>query len=110
MLMEASEKPAAMWSLDDRTTALVAGVLFVLLFVSSLLSYLLFHTLAEIAFIVVCLSVVVLAWSLRPFLDDDFAIVLGVALAFVASLHILHIMDYPGLGLISGSPDPPTQL
>jgi hypothetical protein len=105
-----SEKPAAMWSLDDRTTAVVAGVLLVLLYVSSLLSYLLFHTLAEIVFIVVCLSVVVLAWSLRPFLDDDFAIVLGVALAFVAGLHILHIMDYPGLGLISGSPDPPTQL
>ena len=99
-----------MWSLDDRTTALVAGVLLVLLYVSSLLSYLLFHTLAEIVFIVVCLSVVVLAWSLRPFLDDDFAIVLGVGLAFVAGLHILHIMDYPGLGLISGSADPPTQL
>ena len=99
-----------MWSLDDRTTAVVAGVLLVLLYVSSLLAYLLFHTLAEIVFIVVCLSVVVLAWSLRPFLDDDFAIVLGVALAFVAGLHILHIMDYPGLGLISGSPDPPTQL
>jgi hypothetical protein len=99
-----------MWSLDDRMTAVVAGILLVLLYVSSLLAYLLFHTLAEIVFIVVCLSVVVLAWSLRPFLDDDFAIVLGVALAFVAGLHILHIMDYPGLGLISGSPDPPTQL
>ncbi len=108
--MKRLDKPAAVWSLDDRTTALVAGVLLVLLYVSSLLSYLLFHTLAEIVFIVVCLSVVVLAWSLRPFLDDDFAIVLGVALAFVAGLHILHIMDYPGLGLISGSPDPPTQL
>ena len=57
-----------------------------------------------------CLSVVVLAWSLRPFLDDDFAMLLGVALVFVAGLHIMHIVDYPGLGLVSGSPDPPTQL
>ena len=78
--------------------------------VSSLFAYLLFHTLAEIVFIVVCLSVVVLAWSLRPFLDDDFAMLLGVALVFVAGLHIMHIVDYPGLGLVSGSPDPPTQL
>ena len=29
---------------------------------------------------------------------------------FVAGLHIMHIVDYPGLGLVSGSPDPPTQL
>ena len=98
------------WSLDDRSTALLAAVLFVLLYVASLFSYLLFHTLAEIVFIVVCLSVVVLAWSLRPFLDDDFAMLLGVALVFVAGLHIMHIVDYPGLGLVSGSPDPPTQL
>jgi serine phosphatase RsbU (regulator of sigma subunit) len=98
------------WSRDDQLTAVITVVLFALLYVASLRSYLLFHTLAEIVFIVVCLSVVVLAWSLRQFLDDDFAVFLGVALVVVAALHVIHLVDYPGLGLISASPDPPTQL
>ena len=59
---------------------------------------------------VVCLSVIIMAWSLYQFLDDDFAIFLGAALVAVATLHIVHLVDYPGLGLVSGSLDPPTQL
>ena len=59
---------------------------------------------------VVCLSVVIMAGSLYQFLDDDFAIFLGAALVAVATLHIMHVADYPGLGMVSGSLDPPTQL
>ena len=81
-----------------------------LLYAARLHSYLLFHTLAEIFFIVVCLSVIVMAWSLREFLDDDFAMFLGAALCAIAGLHIAHLVDYPGVGMISGSLDPPTQL
>lgn len=103
-------EPAFVWSRDDRLTAIIGVVLLALLYLARLHSYLLFHTLAEIVFIVVCLSVLVMAWSLRQFLDDDFAVFLGVALVVVAALHIVHVVDYPGLGLISGSPDPPTQV
>ena len=98
------------WSSDDRQTAGIAAVLLVLLALTSLHSYLLFHTLAELAFIIVCVTVIILAWSLRQFLDDDFAIFLGIALVFVAILHTVHLVDYPGLGMISHSLDPPTQL
>jgi serine phosphatase RsbU (regulator of sigma subunit) len=98
------------WSRDDRLTAIIGVVLLALLFLARQHSYLLFHTLAEIVFIVVCLSVLVIAWSLRQFLDDDFAVFLGVALWMVAVLQTLHVLDYPGLGLISNSPDAPTQV
>jgi hypothetical protein len=98
------------WSSDDRQTAVIAAALLVLLALTSLHSYLLFHTLAELAFIIVCVTVIILAWSLRQFLDDDFAIFLGIALVFVAVLHTVHLVDYPGLGMISHSLDPPTQL
>ena len=99
-----------MWSRDDRLTAIIGVALLALLYLARLHSYLLFHTLAEIIFIVVCLSVLVMSWSLRQFLDDDFAVFLGIALWTVAALHIVHVVDYPGLGLISNSPDPPTQV
>jgi serine phosphatase RsbU (regulator of sigma subunit) len=108
--MEGTSERAGGWTRDDRLTAVIAVALFGLLILARLHSYLLFHTLAEIVFIVVCLSVLVLAWSLRQFLDDDFAVFLGLALFTVAALHIVHVVDYPGLGLISASPDPPTQM
>jgi hypothetical protein len=98
------------WTRDDRLTAVICLALLGLLYLARLHSYLLFHTLAEIVFIVVCLSVLVVAWTLRQFLDDDFAVFLGLALVFVAALHVVHLVDYPGLNLISHSPDPPTQV
>ncbi|NLE21720.1 MAG: SpoIIE family protein phosphatase [Actinobacteria bacterium] len=73
-------------------------------------SYILFHTVAELVFVVVCLSVIIMAWALYQFLDDDFAVFLGAALFAVASLHVVHVVDYPGLGLVGGSLDSPTQL
>lgn len=94
----------------DRVTIVVGVALIVPLYAARLHSYVLFHTLAEIIFIVVCLSVVVMAWTLREFLDDDFAVFLAAALCAVAALHLVHVVDYPSLGLISGSLDPPTQL
>ena len=100
----------AAWTRDDRRTAVIVVVLLALLALTSLHSYLLFHTLAELAFIIVCVTVIIMAWSLRQFLDDDFAIFLGIALVFVAILHTIHLADYPGLGMISHSLDPPTQL
>lgn len=94
----------------DWLTLVAGAVLVCLLYLASLQSYLLLHTLSEVLFIVVCLSVVVMAWSLGNFLDDDFAVFLGAALVAVAALHMAHLLDYPGLGLLSGSLDPPTQI
>ncbi len=108
--MQGGDDRALTWSRDDRLTALIAAVLLGLLYLTRLHSYLLFHTLAEIVFIVVCLTVLIMALALRQFLDDDFALFLGIALAAVAVLHTLHVVDYPGVNMISDSLDPPTQL
>jgi hypothetical protein len=88
----------------------IAAALVGVLYLAKLQSYILFHSMAEIVFVVVCISVIVMAWSLYQFLDDDFAVFLGAALVGVAALHIVHLTDYPGLGLISASLDSPTQL
>ena len=108
--MQGGDDRALTWSRDDRLTALIAAVLLGLLYLTRLHSYLLFHTLAEIVFIVVCLTVLIMALALRQFLDDDFALFLGITLAAVAVLHTLHVVDYPGVNMISDSLDPPTQL
>ena len=91
-------------------TVLAAAALVGVLSLARIPSYILFHTVAELVFVVVCLSVIIMAWALHQFLDDDFAVFLGAALFAVASLHVVHLVDYPGLGLVSGSLDSPTQL
>ena len=108
--MDEQRRRAFAFSRHDQLTALIVGILCALLYFTTLHSYLLFHALAEILFIVVCLCVLVVAWSLREFLDDDFALFLGIALAAVAVLHSVHVVDYPGLDLIGASQDPPTQI
>jgi hypothetical protein len=108
-LVRQEDRPIAL-TRADRLTVLIAAVLVGILYLTRLQSYILFHSMAEIVFVVVCLSVIIMAWSLYRFLDDDFAIFLGVALIAVATLHIVHLTDYPGLGLISASLDSPTQL
>ena len=95
---------------DDRRWIAASAALLVILGLTRIHSYLLFHTLTEIAFVVVGLAVFVIAWSLREFLEDDFPLFLGIALLAVAVLHIVHLIDYPDLGTLSHSPDPPTQI
>ncbi len=69
-----------------------------------------FHLLAEVFFTIIAVSVFLMAWMLREFLDDDLPVFLGIVLFAVAVLHVVHVADYPGVGIITNSPDPPTQV
>jgi signal transduction histidine kinase len=90
--------------------ALVLAAL-ALLYLSSLSSYLLFHSLAEAAFIAVGVAIFVMAWHLRRFSDDGFATVIGTGLVFVSALQLLHALAYKGMGVFpEAGADLPTQL
>ncbi|GEM_PF-995499 len=95
---------------DGGVAAAVAVLAFVLLVLTSLVSFNLFHSLVELAYATVAFCVFIIAWTLREFLDDDFPVFLGTALMATALLHVVHLVDYAGLDLISPSSDPPTQL
>jgi serine phosphatase RsbU (regulator of sigma subunit) len=76
----------------------------------STVSYMLFHTLAEVLYAVIGLGIFLMAWTLRQFQDDDFAAFLGIALLATSLLHLVHAVDFPGVDMVSTSLDPPTQL
>jgi hypothetical protein len=90
----------------------VAGValLVVLVTLTSLVSYLFFHTVAEVMFAVVGFGALILALTLRDFLDDDFPVYVGVGLGASVLLHLVHMVDFPGMDMIARSADPPTQV
>ena len=109
MDLPAGQSPAARATTAPARLA-VAFTLVALLLLASLLSYVLFHTLAEVLFSVTAFSVMIMVWTLRSFLDDDFTVFLGIALGAAGLLHLLHMADFPGVDMVSGSLDPPTQL
>ena len=93
-----------------QSTVVVSLVAIGLLSFTLFVSYNFFHLLAEIFFSIIAVSVFLMAWMLREFLDDDLPVFLGIVLLSVAILHLVHAADFSGVGIISSSPDPATQV
>jgi diguanylate cyclase (GGDEF)-like protein len=81
------------------------------LYLSSLYSYLLFHSLMEIFSIVVGCCIFVLTWNSRERLDNNYLLFLGIAYLFVSALDLVHTLAYKGMGVFPGyDANLPTQL
>ncbi len=81
------------------------------LWLTSLASYLLFHTLAELFAVVVAGGIFMIAWTARRMLRNSFLLIVGVAYLCVAVLDVLHTLSYTGMGVLAGyGSDLPTQL
>ena len=88
----------------------VLGIL-ALFFLSRAYSYLLFHNIAEALSIIVSVSVFVLIWNSRSFMENNYFIFLGISFIFVAIADFLHSLAYFGMGIFPGyGKDLPTQL
>jgi PAS domain S-box-containing protein len=81
------------------------------LYLTSLYSYLLFHSTAEIFSIVVACGVFMVAWNSRRFLDNNYLLFIGIAYLFVALIDLIHTLAYTGMGVFPGyATNLPTQL
>lgn len=81
--------------------AALAAVL-VGLHVTSLYSYVLFHTLAEIARVVVVFGVFAIAWHTRRWSQNNYLTCIGISYLFVGILELLHALAYKGMGVFEG--------
>jgi PAS domain S-box-containing protein len=95
-----------------RYMAFIAGLLILGgLYLTSLYSYLLFHSLAEVFSIVVACGIFLVAWNSRRFLENNYLLFAGIAFLFVAGIDLLHTLSYRGMGVFQGyGTDLPTQL
>jgi len=74
-------------------------------------SYLLFHNIAETLSIIVAVSVFILVWNARSFIENDYFLFIGISLLFVAIVDFIHTLAYYGMGVFAGyGRDLPTQL
>jgi len=86
--------------------AVVAG-----LYLSSLYSYILFHSIVEIFSIIVSSCIFLIAWNSRRFLDNNYVLFIGISFLFIAIIDILHTLAYKGMGVFLGyDTNLPTQL
>ena len=92
--------------------AITSGILMLLgLFLTSLYSYLLFHSIAEIFSILIAFCIFVIAWNSKRFLDNNYLLFIGIAYLFVGGIDLLHTLAYKGMGVFHGyDANLPTQL
>ncbi len=77
--------------------AVLAGLSF-----SSVFSYLLFHSLAEVFSSTIAFGIFVIAWNARRFLPNDYLKVIGVGYLFCGFVDLLHTFAYEGVNVFVG--------
>ena len=96
---------------NKKLTVMFGGLLLLGLYLTSLYSYLLFHSLAEIFSIVVAFSIFILVWNRRNIIDNNYLVFLGIAYLFVGFIDTIHTLGYVGMGVFIGyDSNLPTQL
>lgn len=68
----------------------------------SLKNYLLFHILVESFSIVIAYSVFTLAWNSRKTSPNNYLLIIGISLFFIAAIDFVHLMTYKGMGIFPG--------
>ena len=73
------------------------------LYLTSLYSYLLFHTLVELFSISVAFGIFVIAWNSRRFINNTYLLFIGIAYLFSGAIDFVHTLSYQGMGIFKDS-------
>jgi len=96
------------------SNCLVVAVFFILavaLAGSSLYSYNLFHSMAELFSIIIAASIFVIAWNTRKLSPNPYLMYIAISYLFVAFIDLIHILSYKGMGVFAATgANLPTQL
>jgi len=99
------------YSKSKWTILIPASVILIGLYFTSLYSYLLFHSLAEIFSIVIACGIFIVAWNSRQFQENNYLLLIGVAYLFIGGIDLVHTLAYTGMGVFDGyGANLPTQL
>ena len=81
------------------------------LYLASLYSYVLFHTVAEGFSIVIAISLFLIAWNTSQLATNNYVLFLSVAFLFAGLIDFVHTLSYKGMGIFRGfDANLPTQL
>lgn len=78
---------------------LLVLVLIIALYMTSLYSYLLFHSITEVFTVIVVGSIFVLAWNTRHWMQDGYFLFIGIAFLLTGMIDFLHALAYKGMNV-----------
>lgn len=85
-------------------------IVFIILFVVSLDSYLVFHAITELFTIIVASIIFVIILNTRKYFKNQYMIVFGISYLFIAVLDLFHTLTYAGMPIYSNLNYPANQL
>lgn len=92
-------------------SVVIGSIILLEVYLTSLHSFLLFHTIVEMVSIVIGCGIAMLAWNSRHFIGNTYIMLLGIAYFFVSGLDFFHTLTYKGMGIFVGyDANLPTQL
>lgn len=93
------------------TRAFLGLIFLFVIYLSSLYSYILFHTLAELISIIIAAGIFMLAWNSRHYMKNSYLLFIGIAFFFIAGIDLAHTLSYKGMNILTGfDVNLPTQL
>lgn len=90
---------------------LTSSLILVVLYLTSLYSFLLFHVLIEIFSVIVAFAIFMFAWNARERTRNGSLLLMGAAYLAVGAIDLLHTLSYEGMGVLDNAgADTATQL
>jgi hypothetical protein len=80
---------------------LFIGAVLIGLYFTTLVNYLLFHSLAEIFSIVVAFSFFMITWNSKIYIKNQYLLFIGIAYLFIAFLDLVHTLAYKGMPIFT---------
>ena len=75
----------------------------VLVYLTSLYDYLLFHSIAELFSITIAGGVFFVGWNSRKYMKSSFFLILGISSLFIGIIDLAHTLAYPGMQIFVDS-------
>ncbi len=91
-----------MFNRKDSIFLLVLGIILVIFSLTSMYSYLLFHTFSELFSIVIAAAIFIIAWNSRDYIDNKYLLFIGIAYLFIGEIDLLHTLAYKGMNIFAG--------
>lgn len=96
---------------DSYGPILYLAIILSVLYLTSFYSYLLFHSLSEIASVAIAFGIFAVIWNSRKYINNGYFLVVGIAYLFIGAMDTLHMLSYENMGIFKGGgANLPTQL
>lgn len=76
-------------------------IILIMLYMTSLYNYILFHSIAEVFSVCIALTIFLITWNSKHFIQNKLFIILGISYLFIGFLDLLYMLSYKGMNIFT---------